>query len=306
MMSATERPEDKHTTSASRDAAVKRSAALLSVFVAAFLIAIKAMTGWATNSVSVWASLLDSTIDIFASTINFIAVRAAARPPDEEHLYGHGKAESLAGLFQSLVIMSSGVYLIYEAAHRLVNPVETVSAWYGVAAMSVATVITLLLVARLRRVARATDSPALASDALHYATDVYTNLGALSALLLTAFTAFNQIDSAISIIISLYILWTAGRLCRESIDVLMDRRLPAETDELVAAIVNRFRTEGVIGFHDLRTRRSGAFKFIDLHLEVERGQSLEVAHNLTVRVLREIENEIPRSRVQIHTDPAGG
>lgn len=308
-MTKTQRPAPERGRTATGDsvtseALAKRNAALLSVFIAALLIALKATTGWVTNSVSVWASLLDSTIDIFASIINFIAVRAASRPPDEEHLYGHGKAESLAGLFQSLVIMCSGVYLIYEAVRRLVEPTATGSAWFGVGAMILATIITLLLVARLRRIARQTDSPALSSDALHYATDVYTNLGALAALLLTALTALNQIDSVVSIFISLYILWTAARLCRESIDVLMDRRLPAEIDEQVATIVHRFIPEGVVGFHDLRTRRSGAFKFIDLHLEVERGQSLERAHNLTVKVLREIESEIPRSRVQIHTDPA--
>lgn len=107
----------------------------------------------------------------------------------------------------------------------------------------------------------------------------------------------------ISIVIAIYILWSALHVAHESIDILMDRRLPFEVDEQVAEIVSRFRTEGVLGFHDLRTRRSGSQKFIDFHLEVERNQRLQEAHDTSVRVLRTIEAEIPHTRVQIHTDP---
>jgi ferrous-iron efflux pump FieF len=170
--------------------------------------------------------------------------------------------------------------------------------------MLVAAVVSFLLVARLRRVALETDSPAINADAVHYASDVYTNAVALLALLIVLVTNWPLADPLISIGISVYILYTAIGVARESIDVLMDRRLPPEIDETVASVVSRYRDEGVIGFHDLRTRRSGSYKFIDLHLEVQRDQSLEDAHALTVRVLRAIEAEIPRTRVQIHTDPA--
>lgn len=283
----------------------KNSAARLSIMAAAFLIALKTTTGFLTGSISVWASLLDSAMDIFASTINFIAVRAASRPPDEDHLYGHGKAESLAGLFQAAVITASGGFLIWEAGRRIADPQQTQHELFGIATMFVAAVVSVLLVARLRRIARATDSPALNADAVHYASDVYTNSAALIALLVIHLTGWRLADSLISIAISLYILWSAVGVAREAIDVLMDRKLPAEIDETVARVVGSFRDEGVIGFHDLRTRRSGSYKFIDLHLEVKRDQSLEEAHALTVRVLRTIEAEIPRTRVQIHTDPAG-
>ncbi|HYP53970.1 MAG TPA: cation diffusion facilitator family transporter, partial [Pyrinomonadaceae bacterium] len=128
---------------------------------------------------------------------------------------------------------------------------------------------------------------------------------ALAALLLVALTGWQRADPLISIGLSLYILRTAASVARDSVSVLMDRRLPAEVDEQVARVVGRFAGQGVLGFHDLRTRRSGSVKFIDLHLEVERDKSLEEAHDLTVRVLRAIEADIPRSRVQIHTDPAG-
>lgn len=286
------------------ESALKNSAARLSIFAAAFLIALKSGTGWITGSISVWASLLDSTMDIFASTINFFAVRAAARPPDEDHAYGHGKAESLAGLFQAFVITASGLYLIWEAIKRIIEPSQTSSELIGIGTMLVAVVVSFALVARLRKIANQTESPALAADAVHYVTDIYTNGGALLALVILYFTNWTLADPIISILISIYILTSAFNVAHESVDVLMDRRLPLEIDEQVADIVNRYKEEGVYGFHDLRTRRSGSQKFIDLHLDVERTKSLEEAHHVSVNILRTIEAEIPRSYVQIHTDPA--
>jgi ferrous-iron efflux pump FieF len=285
------------------ETAQKSSAARLSIMAAGFLILLKTATGLRTGSISVWASLLDSAMDIFASTINYFAVRAAARPPDAEHAYGHGKVESLAGLFQSVVITVSGLFLIREAITRIFSPQATQSELLGVASMLIATLISIALVARLRRVARLTDSLVLNADAMHYATDVYTNGGALVALLIVRLWGWRLADPLISLVISVYILVSAFNVAREAVDVLMDKRLPIEIDEQIAEIVGRYHAAGVLGFHDLRTRRSGAEKFIDMHLEVEGGKTLEEAHDLTVQVLRTIENEIPRARVQIHTDP---
>ncbi len=286
-----------------REALLKSSAARLSILAAAFLIVIKSGAGWMTGSISVWASLLDSSMDIIASTINFFAVRAAARPPDHDHAYGHGKAESLAGLFQAAVIMVSGLFLVWEAFKRLVEPRETSAEGFGVAAMLAAVLVSAGLVFRLRAIARRTDSPALAADAAHYASDIYSNGAALAALVVIALTGWRVADPIFSLAISIYILASAFSVARESVDVLMDKRLPPEIDELVHEIAARFRPQGVIGAHDLRTRRSGSLKFIDMHLEVDRSKTLEEAHDLTVAVIRAIEFEIPRTRVQIHTDP---
>jgi ferrous-iron efflux pump FieF len=285
------------------EASAKTAAARLSILAAAVLIALKTGTGLMTGSISVWASLLDSVMDIFASLINFVAVRAATRPADEDHAYGHGKAESLAGLFQAVVITISAGFLIWEAASRLHEPHPIQKEWVGVVTMLVSIIVSAGLVYRLRRTARATDSPALKSDAVHYASDIYTNASALVALATVALTGWVVADPLISLMISFYILWSAATVGREAIDILMDRRLPPEIDEQVAEIVGRYRDAGVLGFHDLRTRQSGSQKFIDLHLEVEGDKSFEEAHALTVRVLREIESEIPRAFVQIHTDP---
>ncbi|HEX8888744.1 MAG TPA: cation diffusion facilitator family transporter [Pyrinomonadaceae bacterium] len=300
MATAAERASFKQT-----EEAAKTSAARLSMLTAGFLIILKTATGFITGSISVWASLLDSTMDIFASTINYFAVRTATRPADDDHAYGHGKAESLAGLFQSIVIAASGIFLIYESIRRIIYPQEISSEWIGTMTMIVAVLVSISLVRRLRRVSRETESPALHADALHYVTDIYTNSGALLALVIVGLTPFKIADPVISIGIAFYILWSAVSVARESIDILMDRRLPLNIDEQVAEIVSRYKDEGVLGFHDLKTRRSGSQKFIDIHLEVERNMRLQEAHDVSVRVLRTIEAEISRACVQIHTDPAG-
>jgi cation diffusion facilitator family transporter len=300
---ATTRADEVHVGHDLGEASLKNAAARLSILAAALLIVLKTGTGWLTGSISVWASLLDSTMDILASAINFFAIRTASRPPDEDHAYGHGKVESLAGLFQALVITVSGFYLIWEAIRRLIEPRETRAEGVGIATMIVAVVISVGLVFRLKRVAGTTDSPALAADAAHYASDIYSNGAALAALVVSYLTGWLLADPLFSIAISAYILASAFSVARDSVDVLMDKRLPAEVDEMIDRIVGSYRSQGVVGVHDVRTRRSGSIKFIDLHLEVERGKSLEEAHDLTVQVIRAIQAELPRSRVQAHTDP---
>lgn len=281
----------------------KESAARLSIIVAGTLVIIKTGTGILTGSISVWASLVDSSMDIFASIVNFIAVRVATKDADENHPYGHGKAESIAGLFQSLVIAISGAFLLREGVNRLINPRVVESEAVGIATMIVAIVMSAALVKRLRAVAIETNSPALSADALHYVTDVYINGGVLIALAITALTDWQPADPIISIAISFYILWSAFTVGKDSVSILMDESLPLEIESKISEIVSRFENEGVQGFHNLRTRRSGAEHFIDLHLEIEKQKTFEEAHNLTVKVVRSIEAEIPRSKVQIHPDP---
>jgi ferrous-iron efflux pump FieF len=287
------------------EAKAKTSAARLSIMCAAFLILLKSGAGWLTGSISVWASLLDSGMDIFASMLNYVAVRASSRPADEDHAYGHGKAESLAGLFQALVITASGIFLIAEAVKRLVTPYHTKAEWVGAATMLISVIVSAALVKRLKRVALETDSPALTFDAAHYGTDIFINMGVLVALVISRLTGWSAADPLISIAIAAYILWSAFHVAKEAFDTLMDRQVPGEFDDTIASIVSRYRSEGVLGFHNLRTRRSGSQRFIDLHLEVARTKQFEEAHDLTVKVIREIEAEVPRVSVHIHTDPAG-
>ncbi len=284
---------------------LKNSAARLSIIVAGTLIALKTVTGFLTGSISVWASLLDSTMDIFASVVNFIAVRASTKAADENHPYGHGKAESLAGLFQAFVIAVSGFFLLHEAVSRIITPKQIESEIIGIATMLTAMIMSFLLVRRLRKVADLTNSPALSADALHYSMDIYLNGGVLIALAVTFATNWYLADPLISLAISFYIFWSAFMVAKDSISVLMDERLPLEVDDKVTEIVNRFYDEGVVGYHDLRTRRSGSEQFIDLHLEIIKNKTFEEAHHLAVKVINSIEAEIPRTKVNVHSDPVG-
>src|SRR5256886_9574629 len=158
-----------HIHSPAAERSIKHSAARLSIIVAFFLIALKATSGWLTGSLSVWASLLDSVLDLFASTMNFVAVRASSRPADEDHAYGHGKAESLTSLFQAIVIGASGIFIVWEAVHRISARHATHSEAIGIVTMTIAIVASVWLVRRLRRVAQETEMLALGCDWLPYA-----------------------------------------------------------------------------------------------------------------------------------------
>lgn len=276
-------------------------AATVSVLVAISLVLLKTIAGAMTNSLSLFATAVDSLTDIFAAAVNLVAIRAASRPADHEHVYGHGKAEGLAGLFQSLVIGMSGAYLGYESALRLANPEPIRAEVVGIAVMAVSMVATVLLVRYLRRVARETDSIALEADSMHYATDVLANGGVLILLAVVAVTGMPILDPIASLAISAYIVWSAIGVLRNSIDHLMDRALPDDVIEVVAELANRH--EQVLGVHDIRTRVAGSQRFIELHLEMDGQMSLRESHDVAVEVLREVEREVPNSSVFVHVDP---
>ena len=276
--------------------------ALLSVAVAFGLSALKLAAGVATGSISVLASLADSVLDLFASILNFVAIRKASKPADLDHAYGHGKAESLAGLFQSLIVGASGVYLIVVAVRRLVHPVALEHEAVGLGVMAVSIIVTLALVGRMRRVVKKSGSVALEADSLHYATDVLTNLGVIVSLGLHRFFGLQIADPLVSLAIAAYVLHSAWAILRKSVDVLMDRQLPGPDIERIREIVAGFAPE-IVGYHDLRTRSSGTQSFIELHLDIPGRQSFEQAHRITERVVRALERAFPGALVTAHSDP---
>ena len=276
-------------------------AAAMSVVVAVSLVLIKVVAGALTNSLSLLASAVDSLTDIFASAVNFFAIRAASRPADREHVYGHGKAEGLAGLFQAVIIGLSGGYLGYQSVLRLMRPQPIEAEVIGIVVMAVSMVASYVLVRYLRRVAKETGSLALEADSLHYSTDVLANGGVLLLLAVVKFTGMPILDPIASLGISLYIVWAAIGVLRTSIDHLMDRAVPDEIIESIAELANRH--EHVRGVHDIKTRVAGSESFIELHLEMDGGMSLRDSHDAAVEVLRFIENEVPNSRVFVHVDP---
>lgn len=275
-------------------------AASASVFTAILLLVVKAYAWWLSGSVSVLASLADSMIDALASAVNFIAVRYALQPADEEHRFGHGKAESLAGLGQSLLIMSSAIYLFVQALDRIVNPqpLEQVDVAVGVMGFSI--VATLSLVLYQRWVISKTHSVAIKADSLHYVSDLLTNVGIVVALVLTQF-GWEQVDPLLAIAIAIYIFYTAIMIWTESIQHLLDRELPEEEQGKIERIA--MEHVEVLGVHELRTRQSGRVKIIQLHLELDGNMPLWQAHDICDEVEQEIKSEFPNADVLLHQDP---
>ena len=278
-----------------------RIATYSSVATAILLVTLKLGAWLMTGSVSILASLMDSLMDTAASALNLIAVRYSLVPADEEHRFGHGKAEPLAGLAQAAFISGSAVFLILHAIERLRFPRVLEDVGIGVAIMVVSIVLTALLLLIQRRAIQKTQSTAIRADALHYATDLLTNLTVIVALLLSSY-GWVWADSAMAIGVAAYIFYSAGRIGYEAVQHLMDRELGAEVQEQILAIARR--EPEVRGIHDLRTRQSGQMRFVQLHLELDGNLALDRAHAIADRIEREIAALLPDAEVIIHQDPS--
>jgi ferrous-iron efflux pump FieF len=271
------------------------------VSIAAILIAAKFFAWMQTDSLSLQASLIDSLLDIAASIINLLVVRAALKPPDAEHRFGHGKAEALAGLGQSAFIAGSAVWLIIDAMHRLVHPHPLHESDIGSFVMILAIILTLLLVMFQRYVIKRTRSLAISADSLHYLGDLYTNIGVLLSLNVSVLFGWTRLDSIVGAIIAGYILYTSWSIGRRSLDVLMDRELPDEARQKITEIaLNHSRVWGV---HDLRTRSAGLQDFIQMHLDMDENLSLLEAHDVANDVEIALQKEFPHAEIIIHQDP---
>lgn len=264
------------------------------------LVAAKLGAWLLTGSVSLLASLVDSMMDVLASAVNLAAVRWSLLPPDEEHRFGHGKAEALAGLGQAAFIAGSALFLLFHVIDRLLNPQPLEHLAVGLGIMAFSMVATALLIGFQRYVIRHTGSLAIRADSLHYLSDLLTNAGILLALGLVL-AGWAWADPLIGLAVAAYILWSAIRIGLDGIDVLMDRELPAEDQERIVAIASA--TPGVLGVHDVRTRQSGATRFIQLHLELPADLRLAESHALVSRVQAALLRAFPDADVMIHQDP---
>lgn len=277
-----------------------RLATYASVSVALTLIVVKLFGWWLTGSVSILASLLDSTLDVVASIMILFAVRLAQVPADSEHRFGHGKAEPLAALAQSVFIAGSAFYLLVYAVDRLIHPEGINQVPLGIWIMVFSMLLTSVLVLFQRYVVRQTQSTAIKSDSLHYITDIAANLLVAVGLIVTLWR-FEWVDAVLAIFIALFIGWSALKLAKESANQLLDIELPNEMREQIQQIILSHR--GVEGFNDLRTYRSGPNMFIQVDLELDDRMPLVKAHRIAEEVTERIQECFPQADVLIHQEP---
>ncbi len=278
------------------------AAARIAICVATILAASKLGVGLMSGSMAVIASAVDSTLDILMSGVNFLAIRQAQRPADKQHPFGHGKFESLATLFQVLVIACSGALLVTESIHRLIDGVELRSLDQGMTVLILSVFGSWAVSRHLRRVGKETDSPALQADALHFSMDIYTNLALLCGLVLVRAFEMPWLDPLMSIVVALYVLQQAWKLGRHGMKDILDVELPAETREKIEALLRSHEGQ-LLDYHRLRTRRAGSLKIMDFHLTVCRNMTVEKAHDFADHLEQRIRDEIPGADVTIHIEP---
>ncbi|HWA92541.1 MAG TPA: cation diffusion facilitator family transporter [Rhizomicrobium sp.] len=291
------------TREAMINAGLMRRAAIASLAVSVVLVAIKCFAYFTSCSVSVLASLADSSLDLFTSTLNLVAIRSALTPADDEHRFGHGKAEPLAGLAQGAFIAGSATFLIVQAITRLIDPEPVEEETMALTIMAVSIALAVALVFYQRYVVKRTGSVAIGADTVHYLGDVATNVGVIVALVLVWQFHWQAADPVIAIIVALVLTGSAWSVFRQSYDQLMDRELPDEARMRIARIV--LDHPEVRSLHDLRTRAAGVHTFIQFHVEFDPDISLSRAHQISDEVEALICREFPHAEVIIHQDPAG-
>jgi ferrous-iron efflux pump FieF len=280
------------------------SAGAASVIVASLLVVLKLWALGETGALSVAASLADSAMDLMVSLGAIAAIIYAARPADEDHVFGHSSAEDLAALGQSLFILISAGVIGWAAVRRLITaqPERLTAEGAGMIAMAISIVLTLALIAWQTRVARITGNKVVKADRLHYLGDLLPNLGAIASLYASARFGMIQIDSVMALAAAGMLAIGALKIGRGAWDALMDRTADPEVIAGIATLAREW--PGVVGFHDLKTRMAGSKVFVHLHIELDGDLSLREAHEIGAGLKRTILLAYPQADVIIHKDVA--
>lgn len=280
-----------------------RSAAVASIATALFLAVLKLWAVWRTGSTAMLGSLADTGLDFVASIATFVGVWIAAAPADEEHRFGHGKAEALAAMFQVILIALSATAIAFRAVVHLIEGRETRAAEDGIVVSLIAIAATFALIAWQRHVIRRTGSVAIRTDNLHYKSDLFLNVAVIAALVLDQYLGFAAADPLFGLLIAGWLLWGAWRASSEAVDHLMDKEWPEERREQFLAVLARHPE--LRGVHDLRTRTSGTHDFVQFHAMVDPAMTVAEAHRVMDELEERIEREFPGVEVLIHPDPQG-
>ena len=271
------------------------------IVVAVILVASKIYGWWISNSAAMLASTTDSLLDVFASLTGFMILKYSLAPADDQHKFGHGKAENLAALMQSSFVMGSAILLLIHGVERTINP-ETVSHSNIAIAISVlAIVLTLTLVFVQKIVIRKTNSIAISADSLHYQSDLLLNVGVIIALLMSQFN-WHYADGIFTVLVGAFLLVSAVKIIYHSVQDLMDKELKQNDLDKIKTIINKHPK--ALGFHQLRTRQAGKMKFVQFHLELPDQITLFAAHSIADEIENELVSSFEHMEVFIHQDPS--
>lgn len=285
------------------DPRANRSAVLLAVGSNTLLMLAKFAVWLVTGSVAVLSDAANSAGDLVASAIAFAGVRAAARPADEDHPYGHEKTENLAAAVEGVLVLVAGLAVAAEAMRQLLSGDDSlVRLDLAIAVMAVSAVVNLLVSTRLRRVARRTGSPAVEGEAAHLASDVWTSAGTVVGLVLVALTGWDPLDALVGIAIAAYVIVVGARLLWRAVQVLLDGSLPPDELAAIEAVLAGFTQSDGVSFHALRGRRAGSKRHVDLHMVVPPETTVRNGHVMSGRVKSAVQRTVPNTDVLIHLE----
>jgi len=280
-----------------------RSAALASIAVAVVLVVLKSWASWLTGSTAMLGSLADSALDLVASLATLIGVWIAAQPADRNHRFGHGKAEAVAALVQIMLIVLSAFGIAIRSVQQLLEGVRVSAPEEGIGVSVIAIVLTFALLAWQRHVLSRTGSVAIATDHLHYKSDLMLNLAVIAALVLDAFVGFALADPLFGLGIAAWLAWSARQAAGEVVSQLMDEEWPEK--KRTAFVERAARHPELAKMHDLRTRTSGAHDFAQFHVDMPAVMTVEAAHDIIERVEADLLEAFPNTDILIHIDPEG-
>jgi cation diffusion facilitator family transporter len=286
--------------------------AVLSVISNITLVVLKIIVGALIGSVSILSEAIHSGVDLIAAIIALFSVRTSSIPPDKRHPFGHGKIENISGTIEALLIFAAACWIIFEAIKRLRHPEPLEALGWGVGVMLISAVANYFVSQRLFKVGKETDSVALAADAWHLRTDVYTSAGVMIGLALIWLGEriypgidLNWLDPAAAIAVALLIIKAAYDLTIQSAKDLLDVTLPPEEEAWIRQRILQHQPV-IHGFHRLRTRKSGHFRFVEFHLKVDPDMSVQISHAITEDLSLSIEKQFPGTSVMIHIEPCDG
>jgi ferrous-iron efflux pump FieF len=278
-------------------------AAIASVVMALFLTALKSFAALETGSVALLGSLADTGFDLLASLLTLFSVRYAARPADDDHRFGHGKAEALSALVQVVLVILSALFIGWRAIVRLGDGAATAQPEMGIAVSIIAIAATLGLLAYQRHVIKRTGSVAIHGDHLHYQGDLLLNIAVIIAIVLDAMLGLRGADPVFGIAIALWLLWGARNAAKLSLDQLLDREWPAEKRDRFVAVAAKHPE--LSGIHDIRTRSSGMHDFVQFHVWFDPNKTLGEVHGIMDEVEADLAKAFPGVEVIIHPEPTG-